>query len=94
MTPDVKSASLAAVRRVTASHSGPYQTPAWTTEERLQRIESMGQRISGYVEFMRQVGSQNSTSAEAMEKAITAFYEQMVIAERQLERIQHDLKLV
>jgi len=94
MTTTVKTVTLATVRRITAPHSGPYHTPAWTTEERLQRIDSMGLRISSFVEFMCKAGNHNGISAEAKEKAIAAFYEQMVIAERQLERIQHDLKLV
>jgi hypothetical protein len=62
-------------------------------EERLRRIEAMGQCINGYVQYMCQVGSLNSTSAEAKERAVTAFYERMVIVEGQLGRIQEDLRL-
>ena len=71
----------------------PWQTPPWTTGERLQRIEAMGQRINGYVQFMCQIGNLNGTSAEAKEKAVVAFYEQMVVLERQLGRIQDALQL-
>jgi hypothetical protein len=67
--------------------------PPWTTEERLKRIEAMGQRINGYVQFMCAIGNQNRTSAEARDKAITAFYEQMVVLERQLGLIQDEFKL-
>ncbi len=69
------------------------QTPPWTTDERLQRIEAMGQRINGYVQFMCQAGNQNGTSTEARDKAVIAFYEQMIVLERQLGLIQDDFKL-
>jgi hypothetical protein len=68
-------------------------TTPWTTEERLQRVEAMGQRIHGYIEFMCQVGKQKTTSGEAQEKAVIAFYEQMVVVERQLRRIHDDFQL-
>jgi hypothetical protein len=69
------------------------QTPASTTEERLQRIEAMGQRIASYVQFMCQIGQLNGTSAEAKEKAVAAFYERMVVLERHLGRIHDDVRL-
>jgi hypothetical protein len=72
---------------------GPYQTPPWTTEERLERILAMSQRIHGYVQFLCNVGSLNGTSAESKERAVAAFYERMAILERQLGRIQEDLQL-
>jgi hypothetical protein len=62
-------------------------------EERLRRIEALGQRIHGYVQFMCQVGSLNGTSAEAKESAVTAFYERMVVVEGQLGRIHEALRL-
>ncbi len=70
-----------------------WPTPPKTMEERLQRIEAMGQRINGYIQFMCQVGSLNGTSAEAKERAVTAFHERMVVVESQLGRIQEDLRL-
>ena len=69
------------------------QTPPWTTQDRLQRIEAMGQRINGYLQFMCQAGNRNGTSAEALEKAVVAFYEQMALLESQLGRIHDDFKL-
>jgi hypothetical protein len=68
-------------------------TPPWNLEERLQRIEAMGQRIHGYIRFICQVDSLNGTSAEAKERAVIAFYDRMVAVENQLSRIRDDLRL-
>lgn len=64
-----------------------------TLEERLHRIEVMGQRVAGYVQFMCQVVNLNNASAEAKERAVAAFYERMVVAEKQLGRIHDELRL-
>jgi hypothetical protein len=73
--------------------AAPWPTPPWTTEERLQRIRAMGQQIDRYIQFMCHVGDLNGTSTEAKEKAVAAFYDRMVVVERQLGRIQEDLQL-
>jgi hypothetical protein len=70
-----------------------WPTPPWTLEERLQRIEAMGQRISGYIRFICQVGSLGGSSTEAKERAVAAFYDRLAAAEGQLSRIQEDLRL-
>jgi hypothetical protein len=62
-------------------------------EERLRRIESMGQHIDACVRGLRQVVDRSGTSAEARERAVAAFYERVAAAQRQLERIQEDLRL-
>ena len=49
--------------------------------------------VGDYIQFMCQVGSLNGTSAEAKERAVAAFYEQMLVVERQLGRIHEDLRL-
>lgn len=64
-----------------------------TLEERLQRIETMGQRISTYIQFMCQVASLNGASAEVKERSVAAFYERMIVVERQLRGIQECLQL-
>ncbi len=69
------------------------QTPAWTTQERLQRIQVMSQRINGYVKFLCEVGSRSGTSAEAKERVVVVFYERMVVLEQELGRIQEDFQL-
>lgn len=68
-------------------------TPPWTTEERLLQIDTMAQRINGYVQFMCQAASRKTTSTEVMEKAVVAFYEQMVVMESELGRIHDEFKL-
>lgn len=73
--------------------SPPWQTPPWTREESLQRIQSLGQRVSTYVEFMCAIGGLGGTSAEAKDKAIAAFYEQLTFLEGELGRIKEELQL-
>jgi hypothetical protein len=70
----------------------PVPPPWLTTEERLHQIEVVGQRITGYIQFIREVGL-NGTSAEAKAQAVAAFHERLVVLESQLCRIQEDLRL-
>jgi hypothetical protein len=53
----------------------------------------MGERINGYIRFMCALGTLNGTSGEAKERALTAFYEQMVVVQSRLGRIHDDLRL-
>ena len=71
----------------------PGQAPPCTTEERLLHIAALGKRVQGHVEFMGQVGGLGGTSAEAKERAVVAFYERLAALERQLDRIQEELRL-
>jgi hypothetical protein len=64
-----------------------------TTEQRLEGIESMRQRVNGYAEYMRQSAGLRSTSSEAREQAIAAFYDRMATFERELSRIEEGLRL-
>ncbi|GEM_PF-4523288 len=72
---------------------GSWSTPPWTMEERLHRIEVLGHKIAEYVRFMCQVVSLNGASAEAKETAVTAFYDRIVVVEKQLGRIHENLRL-
>jgi hypothetical protein len=67
--------------------------PVLTTQQRLEAIEQMLERVSGYVEFMRGVDALKGSSAEAKEAAVVAFYERMVVLERQLGGIAEGLRL-
>ena len=71
----------------------PAAAPPLTMEERLHRIEAMGKRIDGYIKFMCEIVSQTGTSAEAKERAVAVFYQQMVVVESQLARIHDELRL-
>jgi hypothetical protein len=76
-----------------AAVAGPWSTPAWTMEERLRRIEAMGQHIQSIVHFMCKIDSLNGTCAAAKERAVTAFYDRLVVVERQLGKIREDIQL-
>jgi hypothetical protein len=85
-------------RPVVLSTKGKTQTTSTSTmpltlEERLHRIEAMGQRIDSYIKFMCQIGSLTGSSAEAKERAVATFYEQLVIVEGQLGLIHDNFQL-
>lgn len=90
-----------AVPSISAQSDGlSYSTigqPPNTAEERLVRIRALGQRIAGYVNFMCELGASGGasggTSAEARERALIGFYQHLLVAERQLGKIQRDHEL-
>jgi hypothetical protein len=65
------------------------QVAAQNANDPRQRIEALGRRIAEHVQFMCAPG----TSAEVREKALAAFDERLVVAERQLGRIREGLQL-
>jgi hypothetical protein len=94
MTTKVTAVSpAAALARQREVQNRRWEAPALTQDERLLRIKAMGQRINDYVGFMSQASGPNGASAEAKEKAVTAFYELMMIAVSQLGRIHEKLQL-
>jgi hypothetical protein len=64
-----------------------------TLEGWVQEIEFLRQRINTYAGLMCQVDNLDGTSTEAKVRAVRAFYERMLVVERQLGRIQEDLRL-
>jgi hypothetical protein len=88
-----KDSALAVDPAVQALLAGPWLTPAWTMQERVHRIEGLGQKIAGYVDFMCQIARVEGVSEEAKERAVAAFYERMLLVEKQLGRLQEDLRL-
>jgi hypothetical protein len=68
-------------------------TPPSTLEERLRCIEELRKRINGHIDFMCQAGPCNASSAEAREKAVALFCDEMAVAERRLGRIEEGLRL-
>jgi hypothetical protein len=94
MTAKTKTPTRSAILPLAAEPPiGLRESIPWTTEERLQRIAAMGQRIDSYIQFMSQISTMNGTSTEAKDKAVAAFYERMVVLERHLGRIQEELQL-
>jgi hypothetical protein len=71
----------------------PGEPAAAVVDERLEKIGALWQRSSGYVQFICAVGHLGGTSVELKEKALEALYARLVIIERQLSRIQDDLRL-
>lgn len=74
-------------------NAGPWLTPPTSDEERLQRIEALGLKITKYVQFIRKAHGRCGTSVESRDRAVVAFYERMVVLDRQLSRIQEELQL-
>ena len=60
------------------------QVAAQNANDPRQRIEAPGLRIAEHVPFMCAPGTSGGTSAEGREKALAAFYERLVVADRQL----------
>jgi hypothetical protein len=77
-----------------ANSECPRLTPTSTLEERLEHIEALCQRINGYIRFIGEVGGLAKASAEAKKRAVVAFHDRLAAAERQLDHIQEELRLV
>ena len=70
-----------------------WRQPPVTTQDCVERIEALGQRVDGHVRFMCAVGKLGSTSAEAKHQAAADFYDRLQILERVLRRIREELQL-
>lgn len=70
----------------------PLKQP-FTLEERIHRIEALGKRMDGYIKYMCEIANQAGSSNEAKERAVTAFYNQLVLVESQLAKIHDELRL-
>jgi hypothetical protein len=71
----------------------PPLPPCLTTADRLEQIEVLGQRINGYIQFIREVGALGGSSGEAKDRAVADFYEHLAVLDGRLCRIQEDLRL-
>ena len=69
------------------------QGAAQNSNDPRQRIEALGLRIAEHVQFMYAPSNSGGTSAEVREKALAAFYERLVVVERQLGHIRESLQL-
>ncbi len=75
---------------IPAAHSLP---PMLTTEERLTRIAALAERVDSHVKYICSVKGLNGSSAEAKHQAVADFHDRLVALERQLNKIQEDLRL-
>lgn len=64
-----------------------------TLEEHSQRIEALSKKIIGYTQFVYQMVDKVGVSSEVKSRTAKAFYEQLVIVERQLGCIYDELQL-
>jgi hypothetical protein len=88
-----KASSRAAAPAAARKAQPVSSTQPLTMEERLHRIETMRKRIDGYIQFMCQIAQLTGASSEIKERAVTVFYEQMVLVESQLGRIHDEFRL-
>ena len=93
MTPKEKPVRTVGPATPLESTMPPWMSPPSTTEERVRRIEAMLRQITGYAQFMCAVDPRNGTSLEERDRAVAAFYDRMVLLERQLARIQEEFRL-
>lgn len=93
MATKAKASSRAAAPAVAKNAPSPPSNHPLTMEERLHRIDAMRKRIDDYIHFMCQIAGMSGTSSEVKERAVTVFYEQMVVVERQLGRIHDEFRL-
>jgi hypothetical protein len=56
-------------------------------------MEALGQRIADHIFFMCGPNTLNGSSAEAKERALEAFYQQMIVVERDLDRARQQFQL-
>jgi hypothetical protein len=68
-------------------------TPPWTMEDRVVHIQALGQRVAKHVQFICAIDNLKGTSVETKDKAVTVFYKELLVLERQLNRIHEDLEL-
>jgi hypothetical protein len=92
MTTKAKTASPIAPS-VVVPVSDSWFIPPLTLEARLVRIQALGQRIAGHIDFICGVPNLAGTSAEAKQKTVAVFYERLLALEGELNRIQEKLRL-
>ncbi len=60
-----------------------------STEDRLEHIHALGQRVGAYIKFMCTIGRMEGSSAESKDRAVAIFYDRLFTLEQELARI-HD----
>jgi hypothetical protein len=78
---------------VAASPGEMPRTPPATTEEFLEHIQALGERVQEHVDYMSGVEKLIGTSAEAKRRALAQFHARLSTLEQDLGRIKEDLQL-
>ncbi len=90
MTVKMKPLAPAAPHHTSGTHPVILQASPSTAQEQRPRIEALGNRIAEYVRLFCEPVDLQGTSAEARERAVAAFYEEIVSAELRLARIYNE----
>ncbi len=69
------------------------RTVPLTTEDRLEHIHALGQRVGTYVKFMGTIGRMEGSSAESKDRAVAVFYDRLFALEQELARIHDNVLL-
>ncbi len=69
------------------------RTVPLTTDDRLEHIHALGQRVGTYVKFMCTIGRMEGSSAESKERAVAVFYDRLFTLEQELARIHDNVLL-
>jgi len=64
-----------------------------TTDDRLEHIHALGQRVGTYVKFMCTIARMEGSSAESKERAVAVFYDRLFTLEQELARIHDNVLL-
>jgi len=64
-----------------------------TTEDRLEHIHALGQRVGAYVKFMCTIGRMEGSSVESKDRAVAVFYDRLFALEQELSRIHDNVLL-
>jgi hypothetical protein len=75
------------------SSSELLRTIPLTTDDRLEHIHALGQRVGGYVKFMCTIARMEGSSAESKERAVAVFYDRLFTLEQELARIHDNVLL-
>jgi len=69
------------------------RTVPLTTDDRLEHIHALGQRVGTYVKFMCTIARMEGSSAESKERAVAVFYDRLFTLEQELARIHDNVLL-
>src|SRR4051812_251296 len=68
-------------------------SPSDRITDLLEEVQELAKRIAGYVDFVADIPKQPGMSTESRERVIAAFHERLVVAEKQLCKVQRDFRL-